>query len=868
VKRVLFLSLLFVCCFISYGFTADVVPSTIDQPGTQPQDVSNLESPDKCDNCHGGYNTATEPAFNWRGSMMANAGRDPIFWATLAVAEQDFDGAGDLCIRCHSTAGWLGGRSTPTDGSGLAAGDSDGVECDFCHKMTDPSNTDPILQGVMASPFIANDSLNGEPFYGSGMSSIWGGSEKLGPYSDAEARHKFMKNDFIRSVDFCGTCHDVSNPAVGNLAHNFGAQPEFLATEEAKLVQDVSLDESPKNYTNKTAFNNKPYEYGVVERTFSEYKAGLVSQTLVDDYPDLPADLQGGALKAIYDAATDFGTKSGNYADGDPRYYSCQTCHMRPVFGQGCNKNPPFRDDLPLHDMTGGNYWMPQAIKYLDTQSKLRLGGGLNSLQIAALDAASLRAKEQLNLAGSLTVDNNAHTVKVVNHTGHKLISDPLRTDGEYGPLFDDNGNAVMVKDPRDGQMKQVKSILDLHDSNTKIYEAHYGLDQEWAAGIEGLYPNDLALSYDRYTGAVDLTVSELAAEPAGTKFETFHFVLNNVVIKDNRIPPYGMDYETARLRNALPVPADQYNGASGTYDYFDTVALNPPTGATSATIELLYQPTSWEYIQFLVLANNGTDPAQGGNAFLGMEGEYMLEAWLATDMAAPYVMASTTWGSAPPQCSLTAPTLESATPGNAEVSLNWTAETGGYKVYYDQAGKSQLVADVGEATSFTDTGLTNGSQYCYKVSSYTAECESEVSNILCAVPNNPGQNNLEATLATGRYETTGKGKTKVITFVTTTIFSVGDGVTVRATVLDEATGLPVPNATVNIDITGPQAASLSTGPSDGNGVAEVTWQTQAPNRKGQGGTTPGNYTATTSNVTASGYIWDGVMTTTAFTLQ
>jgi hypothetical protein len=888
-RRVLLLSLLFVSFFVVYGFAADVVPSTIDQPGTQPQEVGNLESPDKCDNCHGGYNDATEPAFNWRGSMMANAGRDPIFWATVAVAEQDFDGSGDLCIRCHSTTGWLAGRSTPTDGSGLAASDSDGVDCDFCHTMTDPRNTDPILQGIMNDPFIANDSLSGEPFYGSGMSSIWGGSEKLGPYSDAEARHKFMKNDFIRSVDFCGTCHDVSNPAVGNLAHNFGAQPESLVTEEAKLVQDGALDETPKDFTSKTAFNNKPYQYGVVERTFSEYKAGLISQTLVDDYPNLPADLQGGALKEIYDAASDFGTKSANYADGDPRYYSCQTCHMRPVFGQGCNKNPPFRDDLPLHDMTGGNYWMPQVIKYLDTQGKLRLGGGLNSLQNAALDAASLRAKEQLNLAGSLTVDNNAHTVKVVNHTGHKLISgypegrrmwlkttwmdndgNPLRTDGDYGPLFDGNGDPVMVQDPRDGQMKQVESILNLDAPNTKIYEAHYGLDQEWAAGIEGLYPNDLALGYDRYTGVVGHTVSELAAEPPGTEFETFHFVLNNVVIKDNRIPPYKMNAETARLRNALPVPADQYNGASGTYDYFDTVALNPPTGATSATIELLYQPTSWEYIQFLVLANNGTDPAQGGNAFLGMEGEYMLEAWLATGMAAPYVMTSTTWGSAPPQCTATAPTLESATPGNAEVSLSWTAETGvdGYKVYYDQAGKSQLVADVGAATSFTGTGLTNGSQYCYKVSSSTADCESESSNILCAIPNNQGQNNLEATLSTGRYETTGKGKTKVITFVTTTVFSLGDGVSVRATVLDEATGIPVPNATVNINITGPQAASLTTGPSDGNGVSEAIWQTQSPNRKGQGGTSPGSYKATTTDVTAAGYNWDGVMTTTVFTLQ
>ena len=88
----------------SAAFAALTVPTEIQQPGTQPQEVSNLESPDKCDNCHGGYDLSVEPAHNWRGSMMANAGRDPIFWATLAVAEQDFDGVGDLCIRCHSTA--------------------------------------------------------------------------------------------------------------------------------------------------------------------------------------------------------------------------------------------------------------------------------------------------------------------------------------------------------------------------------------------------------------------------------------------------------------------------------------------------------------------------------------------------------------------------------------------------------------------------------------------------------------------------------------------------------------------------------------------------------------------------------------------
>ena len=39
---------------------------------------------------------------------------------------------------------------------------------------------------------------------------------------------------------------------------------------------------------NKAAFNNPPYKYGIVERTFSEYKAGLISQTRVSDYPNYP----------------------------------------------------------------------------------------------------------------------------------------------------------------------------------------------------------------------------------------------------------------------------------------------------------------------------------------------------------------------------------------------------------------------------------------------------------------------------------------------------------------------------------------------------------------------------------------------------
>ncbi|MBX7132220.1 MAG: hypothetical protein K1X67_06040 [Fimbriimonadaceae bacterium] len=616
-----------------------VVPNEIQQPGTQPQQVSNLESPDRCDNCHGGYDPSVEPAHNWRGSMMANAGRDPIFWATLAVAEKDVGGVGDLCLRCHSTSGWLAGNAVPSDGSGLLAGDSDGVDCDTCHKMTNPNNREHL--GTMTEPFIANDRQTpATGFYGTGMLSIWSGAHKLGPYTNPEARHQFLASSFHRSVDFCGSCHDVSNPLVGDLAHNSGKQP---------TGDPVAHSGTPGGpLSEKASFRNFPFMYGVVERTFSEFKAGALSRTLVSQYSTLPSDLREGAIRMAYESAQAAG-RGGNYEDNSPRYFSCQTCHVRPVTGKGCNKaGVPTRTDLPLHDMTGGSSWTADAILFQNQQGTLRLGGGLTAGQISAITAGKDRAEAQLEMAAGIEVVGNK--VKVINRTGHKLISgypegrrmwlnmkwydalgSLIREDGKYGPIM------ARVN----GQMAPVDTLLDLDDPNTKVYEAHYGITQEWAAQLVGIgIPPDLALTFDRITGDAELTLGELAAMPNGTVVETFHFVLNNTVVKDNRIPPYGMTYEEARKRNALPVPATQYGAPTGNqaYRYWDEVDLLPPPGAIRADVSLLYQTTSWEYIQFLNLANEGT------TAFLANEGRNLLDAWLGTGMSPPVTMASTTW--------------------------------------------------------------------------------------------------------------------------------------------------------------------------------------------------------------------------------
>jgi hypothetical protein len=852
-------------------FAADVVPTDVQQPGTQPMEIGNLESPNKCDNCHGGYNSAVEPSHNWSGSMMSHAGRDPIFWATLAIAEQDFDGAGDLCLRCHSTAGWLAGRSTPTDGSGLAAGDADGVDCDYCHKLTNPDDTEH--QGVMNAPFLANETgedSETDAYYGSGMSSMWGGSDKLGPYNNPAARHQFMQSEFHRDRNFCGTCHDVSNPVVGDLAHNHGA-----LFNPGSVVADGTPG-APVD--GKAAFNNLPYLYGTTERTFSEFRSGDISNTLVDDYGTLPGELQAGVLQQVYNAAYDPGSGSANYQNPPaPRYYSCQSCHMRPVTGKGANKNGvPTRVDLPLHDLTGGNYWMADAIEYLDQHGKLRLGGGMSAYQIQAMQDGALRAREQLQLAASLVVIDD--TVKVINHTGHKLITGypegrrmwlNIKWFDVDGVLIDEIGEYGPVTVEIDGVPGSVNSIVLLSTPDTVIYEAHMGMTQEWAQQLKdlGVSPT-MPLKFDRLDGTVVHTLADLAAMPAGSTLPTFHFALNNIVISDNRIPPYRMNAAEAQRRNAPPIPTDRYLvDGEGNYPYYDLVPLYPPGGAAAATIELLYQPTSWEYIEFLYLANNGT------SAFLGTEGANMLEAWLNTEMAEPVVMASASWGDTPPDpvCDLDTPILNSATAGQGEVVLDWEGPvSGGYdgfSLYYDQADKAQKVADLDctdvniDCDDYTDSGLTNGNEYCYKVTATSTEppCESGFSNILCATPQPHGETEYASLTIdrTGRWVKIGNGKNATWEFVETSTFAPGDRIAVQMTVLD-VYGSPVPSATATLTATGPETTVFTATSSDGDGQSEGEWSTQAPNKKGNGGTPTGVYSISVSGLDSSTHEWDG----------
>lgn len=715
----------FVCAIVALtAYAADVVPTDIKIPGTQPTPVDTVPTINPVGNCGchsfspaAGQVEESVPVFGWKGGMMANAGRDPLFWSTVAVAEQDFlpgsGGVGDLCLHCHSVKGWLEGRSTPTDGSGMQeSSDAEGIMCEFCHLVTNPDEVNSIPSHIDGSyveeqngDFVAYDESTGDGYYGGAEYVVNSGGTRLGPYSDPAARHDVIPSPYHRDARMCGTCHDVSNPAVGDLAPNHGALIPLPGSFSGVVNGPVA---------DKAAMNNPPESYGIVERTFSEWVSSGLDTLRVNDFPGLTDPVlktPGGALDLAYQASR-WGTCSGSgdlcnvdancsggetctditadyqqpmvtpAAAGDPRYYTCQTCHMAAAGGDGANQgrgnkwdnsdpwDKDIRPDLPRHDQTGMSYWIHRAVEWQDDHGTLRFGTGLTADQIDSMEAAKLRAEAHLSSAAHLAAAQNGNQleVTVTNLTGHKLISgypegrrmwiqvrwfdagDVLISEnGAYGELTHD-GSPVTVQDNQ-GTTWTVRSILD--PDSTKVYEARPGMTQDWAALLISLgYPGDMVLEWDREDNTPEHTLQELADSDPGTIFHTFHFVLNNGVEHDNRIPPYLMSYDEAEQRNALPIPTDQYGnpGSGGVYNHFDVVSYDIPAGAVRADVRLLYQATSWEYIQFLW--KQPTSNPLPVSTFLANEGVNMMDAWLNarwdnadanSTMAPPYEMALAT---------------------------------------------------------------------------------------------------------------------------------------------------------------------------------------------------------------------------------
>jgi len=100
----------------------------------------------------------------------------------------------------------------------------------------------------------------------------------------------------------------------------------------------------------------------------------------------------------------------------------------------------------------------------------------------------------------------------------------------------------------------------------------------------------------------------------------SFHFVLNDYIAKDNRIPPRGYQRSAFDQHLAAPVGADYADG-----QFWDELLLELPQGTESVEVRLMYQSVSWEYLKFLVEENHSDD-----------WGKKLYAAWAATGKCPP----------------------------------------------------------------------------------------------------------------------------------------------------------------------------------------------------------------------------------------
>lgn len=425
------------------------------------------------------------------------------------------------------------GRSDDTSGAMVTTRDRQGVQCDFCHSIADPY----YIPGISPVPDSLIVAAIDPPLldYGDGSFVMDPHPVRRGPRADANAPHDFLESPFHRKGDLCGTCHDVSNPVY----FNQGSGDYALTT----------LDEEHPN--------GRARSMGPVERTYAEW-----TQT---EY----------AASGVY--APEFaGTKSDGIVS------TCQDCHMHDVVGEAAVTGQ-VREDIALHDLTGGNTFIPDIIPDFFP----------GEVDPAKLQAGKLRARAMLQKAATIELlpQTTGVRVRITNETGHKLPSGypEGRHMWIHMEAIDASGNTVFTSgdyDPSTGHIT--------HDAQLKLYEIEGGLSPAIGAAV-GL--------------------------PAGP---SFHFVLNDTTYFDNRIPPRG--FTNAGFEQVQsPVVGTTYPDGQ----YWDDTDYVLPQEADSVFVSLYYQSTSPGYVEFLRDENTT-------NAI----GQQLYDAWVAQGKNPPELMA------------------------------------------------------------------------------------------------------------------------------------------------------------------------------------------------------------------------------------
>lgn len=402
------------------------LPATIEEDfylsGTQIFDIPNtyiIQPSEGCMGCHG-PETDVDPFSTWQSSKMAHAGRNPLFLAKMTLANQLVDNAGYFCLRCHVPHSFITGNAMDPWGETLDAFDEDGVSCHFCHAMVDPIYKPGVSPEADQSILAALDDV--PEHYGNSMFVIDPDGIRRGPRGTPYAMHETHVAPFQGTGDFCGTCHDVGNPAVSR-------QPDgtYWFNPLGEPVPDEDL-----------------WTQFPLERTYTEWK-----------------------LSEFAAAGVDMGGRFGG--DGHPTgiMHSCQDCHMPRTPGQSSPAGQWY-PDLAQHTFAGSSAWGLEMIGLYHKDNDI--------VDQDAIAQGIANAVDMLQRAVSLEVQQHGSSlhVKVINETGHKLPTGHIEGRRVFVTvrLYDKTDNLIQEY----GHYDFDEALLD--EATTVVYEMVPGLSE------------------------------------------------------------------------------------------------------------------------------------------------------------------------------------------------------------------------------------------------------------------------------------------------------------------------------------------------------------------------------------------------------
>ncbi|MDJ1140432.1 hypothetical protein [Marinicella marina] len=538
--------------------------------GTQPGLNFSLEPSSNCQGCHKGGNVADDsinmPNRTWMGSMKAHATRDPLFWAALDVANNDLPGVGDFCLRCHTPDGWFRGNVKPTkasqsfidgpNGCELTGNyilpesklnDYGGVSCHYCHRI------EPIGPGGEAGFLQNGDNWIDDVACESGGF----GPCRNGPYNEQDYMdggstppHAWEGSNHIQSSEFCGSCHDISSP---------------------EILQNGMLSIARK-FWNDGVETDLPMP---IERTYSEWKNSLFADLIYRDSMEVGLSDEFPLL-----------------LEGE----TCQSCHMPQSESEAARAcifdaldvdgNGRRKGNLRTHQFAGANTWIPQVIKTIYGDQLESINEGIKeSLDLSTDYALNKLQNESALIEATLTNQTSDElniNVKVTNLSGHKLPTSYAEGRRMWLHIVAKDGanNAFWES----GAYDENTGIL-TEDTQLKVYEA-----------LQGIWNPDPDGNSSTEDGNCEVS------DENGDKM--FHFVLNNCVAKDNRIPPLGFRAADNIEMKPVGIIYTPRPGHPGQVVNFDVTNYQiPVTGVTGPFVieaTLKYQTASKDYIDFL----------------------------------------------------------------------------------------------------------------------------------------------------------------------------------------------------------------------------------------------------------------------------